>query len=130
MGKKSKRSTEAARLPRPEKLLSTETGRTGSTRGGAGGATSAALIWRFPLERPTALARGTAEGLPAEGTPERTNGRILVDSDRGSLGLAPAAESRRMLAALGGAGGRLAGRLISVEEGGERRPWAELRLVA
>lgn len=89
-----------------------------------------ARIWRFPLERATDLARSAAQALPAEGTPERTNGRILVDSDGGSLGLAPATESREMLAALAGGGGRLAGRLIAVEEGGERRPWAELRLVA
>jgi hypothetical protein len=128
MGKKSS-SPQRGRDVRTGKA-GNDTPRSGGGAGSAGAGASAALIWRFPLERPTALARGTAEGLPAEGTPERTNGRILVDSDRGSLGLAPAAESRRMLAALGGAGGRLEGRLISVEEGGERRPWAELRLVA
>jgi hypothetical protein len=68
--------------------------------------------WGFTLEEPTAAARESENEVAAWGFAE--DGRVMVCSEMGVLGFAPAKESAEMLAALRG-GGTLRGRVIKQE---------------
>jgi hypothetical protein len=104
--------------PRPgkKKPLPTPKPQTKPTGGGGGGASPPLDLqcWDFPLVLPTPGAKQAKQGMPVVGVPQ--GAKIIIQGSPGTLGYAPNAVAKKMIAAMGRGEHRLQGQVISDNE--------------